>query len=427
MNHLRTSIRNGRLIDPANGIDDQLDVHIDAGKVLAVGPAPSGFRAELTIAADGLVVCPGLIDLSARLREPGNEHKATIASETAAAAAGGITTLCCPPDTQPVIDTPAVAELIRRKAIQSGKARVLTIGALTKDLSGEHLSEMAALRDAGCIAVSDCGKPLKNNLVKRRALEYASTFGLTCILHPIDHSLVDGGCAHDGPVSTRLGLPGIPTAAETVALAGDLALVDQIGVRVHFHALSSALSARMFGRARHRNPLLSADVAVHQLLLSENDVAGFDGNYHLLPPLRNQSDRDALRKAVADGVIEVVCSDHQPHEADAKTNPFPATEPGISGLETLLGLMLELVREGTFDLSTAIERVTWGPARILGLPFGRLERGRDADICIFDPAQEWTVAPENLLSRGKNSPFLNRALQGRVVRTMLSGKTIFTL
>jgi dihydroorotase len=421
----RISIRNGRLIDPANGIDAQLDLHIENGQVRAVGPAPSGFRAEQTIAADGQVVCPGLVDLWARLREPGEERKATIASETAAAAAGGITTLCCPPDTQPIIDTPAVAEMIRQHAERIGRCRVWPIGALTQGLAGEHLSEMAALRDAGCALVSNVDRPLKNTLVLRRAMEYATTFGLVCMLQPLDHDLADGGCVHEGPVSTRLGLPGIPEAAETVAVARDLALAGQTGARMHFRGLSSATGARMFGRARFDNSLFSADVAIHQLHLTEDDIAGFDSNTHVLPPLRAAADRDALRKAVAEGVIEAICSDHQPHEPDAKANPFPATAPGISALESLLPLVLLLVEEGVMDLSDAIERITAGPARVLGLPYGRLDPGRSADVCIFDPEERWRLTSESMLSQGRNSPFLGREFKGRVTRTLLQGREVF--
>jgi len=422
---LRISIRNGRLIDPANGIDQALDLHLQDGRIKAVGPAPSGFRAELTIPADGKVVCPGLIDLAARLREPGAEHKATIASETTAAAAAGITTLCCPPDTQPVIDTPAVAELIRQRADHIGKARVMPLGAMTQGLAGQHLSEMAALREAGCVAVSNAERPFKNTLVQRRTLEYATTFGLLCMLQPIDHALVDGGCVHEGEVGTRLGLPGIPEAAETVAVARDLALAEQTGARLHFRGLSTAKGVKFLKQCCGDRPGMSADVSVHQLHLTEEDVAGFDSNCHVMPPLRTHADRDALRKAVAQGVIAAICSDHQPHERDAKANPFPATAPGISALETLLPLTLQLVEEGVMELATALERITWGPARILDIPLGRLDPGSKADICIFDPNAHWRVDDTNLVSCGCNTPFLGRELKGRVIWTLLGGEVVY--
>ncbi len=421
----RISIHNGRLLDPANKIDARLDLHLENGRVKAIGPAPSGFRAELTLSADGMVVCPGLIDLAARLREPGNEQKATIASETRAAAAGGITTLCCPPDTRPIIDTPAVAELVRQRVERAGYARVFPVGAITQGLAGEHLSEMAALRDAGCIAVGNAGQALKNALVQRRAMQYATSFGLTCMLEPMEHALMDGGCAHEGSVSTRLGLPGIPEAAETVAVARDLALAEQTGARLHFRGLSSARGVRKYGRARFDNPHISADVAIHHLHLCDQDISGFDSNCHVIPPLRTSADRDGLRRAVAAGLIAAICSDHQPHEADAKTNPFPSTAPGISGLDTLLPLTLKLVDEGLMDLSNALERLTSGPAGILALPFGRLDPGRCADICIFDPEEIWRPVPGNLHSRGHNTPFQNWDLKGRVVCTLLQGRIVF--
>jgi dihydroorotase len=420
----RISIRNGRLIDPANGVDAMLDVHIEDGRVIAIGAAPSGFRAELTLPADGQIVCPGLIDLAVRLREPGAEHKATIASETAAAAASGITTLCCMPDTTPVIDTPAVAELIRQRAERAGLARVLPIGALTRELAGEHLSEMAALRDAGCVAVSNADGPLKSTLVQRRALEYASTFGLVCMLRPVDHALMDNGCVHEGRISSRLGLPGIPEAAETVAVARDMVLAEQTRAHLHFRGLSTAAGAEMFRQNRARNPMISADVAIHQLHLTESDVADFDSQCHVVPPLRTAADREALCQAVADGTIEAVCSDHQPHEPDAKANPFPATAPGISGLETLLVLMLRLAAEGLMPVETALERVTWGPARVLGLELGRLEPGRTADICVFDPNAVWQLEAERMRSRGRNTPFLNWGFSGLVNWTLLAGRVV---
>ncbi len=421
----RISIRNGRVLDPANEIDAQLDLHIENGRIKAIGPAPSGFLPELSLPVDGMVVCPGLIDLAARLREPGHEQKATIASETRAAAAGGITTLCCPPDTRPVIDTPAVAELVRQRVEYAGYTRVFPVGALTQGLAGEHLSEMAALRDAGCIAVGNAGHPLKNTLVQRRAMQYAASFGLTCMLEPLDHALLDGGCAHEGSVSTHLGLPGIPEAAETVAVARDLALAEQTGARLHFRGLSSARGARKFGRARFDNPRLSADVAIHHLHLTDKDIIGFDSNYHVIPPLRTAADRQGLRRAVAGGLIGAICSDHQPHEADAKTNPFPSTAPGVSGLDTLLPLTLKLVDEGLLDLSSALECLTSGPAGILALPYGRLDPGRSADICIFDPDMVWRPSPGNLHSQGHNTPFMDCELKGRVVYTLLQGRIVF--
>jgi dihydroorotase len=395
------SILNGRVIDPANGIDEITDLHISAGRILALGEEPKGFMANRKIDASGQIVCPGLIDLCANLREPGREHKATIASETACAARSGITTLCCSPNTLPVIDTPAVVGQIRHKARKAGYCRLLPQGALTKDLNGSVLSEMAALKAAGCIAVTNNYTPLANTLVQRRAMEYASTFNLLIIIRPEDQFLCDSGCAHEGKVADRLGLPGIPEAAETVAVARDLALAETTGAVIHFHALSSASAARTMAWAKREGRRVTADVAIHQLHLCELDLEGFDSNLHVRPPLRTDSDRDGLRKAVAEDVIQAICSDHQPHEADAKSSPFPDTEPGISGLDTLLPLTIKLVEQGVMEMSSAIARLTCGPADILGLPLGRLTPGLSADICIFNPGRPWHLSKEQLHSQGR--------------------------
>ena len=415
-------IKGGCLIDPANGIDDQLDLWLADGRVLAVGDPPQGFVPDQVIDATGRIVCPGLIDLGVHLREPGQEHKGTICSEARAAARGGITTLVCMPDTQPVIDTPAVWELIRRRAKACGSARVLAIGALTQGLGGEQLAEMGALKQAGCVAVSNTRRPMASTLVSRHALEYASTFDLPVILCSEDPHLKAKGCVHEGAVASRLGLPGIPAAAETVAVARDLALTEHTGSRSHFHTLSTGRAIEMIRQARQDGARLSAGVAIHQLFLMDTDVDGFDAACHVDPPLRTQSDRDRLRQALRDGDIQVICSDHQPHEADAKTEPFPLTAPGISGLETLLPLSLKLVEEGVLDLPTAIAALTAGPARALDLPLGRLEPGRSADICIFDPDAIWDLNPENMASRGKNTPFAGWEFRGRVTHTLFEGR-----
>ena len=421
----KISIRNGRLVDPANGIDAECDLHIADGRIAAVGPAPAGFRADRTLDARGLVVCPGLVDLCARLREPGLEHKANIASETAAAAASGITTLCCPPDTSPVIDTPAVAQLVAQTAERYGNARVIPAGALTQGLAGEQISEMAALKHAGCSVMCHADLPIKNTLVERRAMEYATTYGLTVFLRPEDRHLRDQGCVHEGRVATRLGLPGIPEAAETVALARDLALAQQTKANVHFRCLSTGRATEMLAEAVGRGISASADVSAHQLFLSEDDIGTFDSNCHVTPPLRTSEDREALRAALARGELEAVCSDHRPHEADAKLAPFPATAPGISALETLLPLVLRLVAEEVMDLATAIARVTVGPAQILQLPLGQLDVGRVGDVCVFDPNARWRLSETTLVSEGKNSAFLGEELVGRVSWTLLAGRVVY--
>ncbi|MGB4945648.1 MAG: dihydroorotase [Candidatus Competibacter denitrificans] len=421
---MRTAICGGRLIDPAHRIDTLSDVFIAEGQIVGIGRPPEGFVADRMIDARRQIVCPGLIDLCARLREPGHEHKATIASETRAAAAAGITTLVCPPDTDPVIDEPAVVELIRRRAKATGKARVLALGALTHYLGGERLAEMAALKEAGCVGISDGGYPVSNTLVLRRALEYAATFDLTVFLTPLDGQLASG-IAHEGPIATRMGLPGIPAAAETGALARDLELIRDMGVRVHFGRLACARSVELIARAQADGLAVTADVAIHQLHLTELDLAGFDSRCHVRPPLRRAQDRDALRAGLVSGVITAICSDHQPHEPDAKQAPFGDTEPGISGLDTLLALSLRLADDDALPLPVVLERLTCGPARILGLDYGQLQTGAVADLCVFDPAQVWQATPPMWHSHGQNSPFLGWELQGQVTHTLLAGQVVY--
>lgn len=423
----RIRISGGRVIDPANKVDAIQDIYVANGKIAALGSAPDGFTTDEEIDAGNQVVCPGLIDVCARLREPGQEHKATIASESRAAASGGITTLCCPPDTSPVIDTPAVTEFIRLRAEAAGKARIVTLAALTQGLNGEQLSEMAALKKSGCVGVSNAMRPLLNPLVQRRALEYAATFDLTVFLYPNDHWLANNGCAHEGRVATRLGLPGIPEAAETAAVAHDLALVEQTGVRAHFCRLTTGRAVQMVARAQYDGAPVTADVATPYLYLSEVDISDFDSQCHLLPPLRTVEDRQRLRDALQTGTLSAICSDHQPHEADAKLGPFPSTEPGISGLDSLLPLGLQLVNEQAIALPDLIHRLTAGPANILGLPYGTLSLGASADICIFDPEMPWQLTTASMQSRGHNTPFLGREFKGRVTHTLLDGNRVYSL
>ncbi len=418
-------IRGGRLIDSANQRDESADLYIENGCIAAIGKKPKGFTEDEVIDAKGMIVCPGLVDLQARLREPGEKHKGTIASETAAAAAGGITTLCCPPDTKPVIDNPAVAEQICHRAAAVGKANVLPVGALTQSLAGEQLASMQALQNAGCVVMGNARHAITSTRVQRRALEYAATLGLTVFINAEDPWLGADGCVHEGPVSTRLGLPGIPDCAEVIAIGRDLMLIEQTGVRAHFGQLSSVRAVEMIAAAKARGLSVSADVSAHQLYLTEMDVSDFNSLCHVRPPLRSQRDRDGLRSALRDGVISAVCSDHQPHDRDAKLAPFAASEPGVSALETLLPLTLRLVDEGLLGLSDAIARLTSEPARILGIERGQLGEGAVADICIFDPQHYWTVSEETLRSAGKNTPFLGWELKGRVVRTLLAGHTVF--
>jgi len=421
----RIRIAGGRLIDPHNQVDEIVDLYLADGRVAAIGNAPDGFVAETEINAAELCVIPGLIDLCARLREPGQEFKANISSECRAAAASGITTLCCPPDTVPIIDTPAVIEMIHHRARQTGAARVVGLGALTRNLDGEHLSEMAALKQAGCIGVSNALTPMASTLVQRRAFEYAATFDLTVFLHADDAALSSGGCMHEGYVSTRLGLPGIPEAAETVAVARDLALIQQTGVRAHFGRLTTRRAVRMVARAQFDGIPVTADVAIPNLYLTELDVIDFNPDYHFIPPLRTQEDRDGLRESLRSGALSAICSDHQPHEADAKLAPFPATEAGASGLDSLLPLTLKLAQENHLLPGEAIARVTSGPASILNLPYGELGVGRVADICIFNPDTTWRLDKNSMRSQGKNTPFRGWEMPGQVRYTLRDGDIIF--
>lgn len=422
----RLAIVNGRLVDPANGIDRAADLFIEDGFVVALDAAPEGFKADRTIDAAGMVVCPGLIDLRARLREPGQEHKATLASEIDAAAAGGITTLCVPPDTFPPIDTPAMAQMIQQRAWQIGKSFIHPIGALTQRLEGLVLTDMAALGEAGCVGVSNALQAVRDTVVMRRAMQYASTFDLTVFVHAQDPWLQGNGCVHEGEISTRLGLPAIPEAAETVGVSRDLALMETTGARCHFNGLSAARSVDMVAGAQRGGLPVSADVTAHHLHLTEHDIGFFNTQCHVIPPLRSARDRERLLSGISEGVITAVCSDHQPHEPDAKLAPFSESAPGISGLETLLPLTLRLVDAGVVDLARAVALLTMEPARILGIDSGHLGVGATADLCIFDPDREWTLDRANLVSRGRNTPFDGWPLKGRVHRTLTGGEVIYT-
>jgi dihydroorotase len=422
----RIRIRGGRIVDPANRFDAVADLYIDGGRIVAVGRRPRGFATEEVLDARGLIVCPGLVDLSARLREPGYTHKATIASELKAAVAGGVTTLCCPPDTLPIIDTTAVVELIHQRAATTGLARVVCLGALTRDLKGEMLAGMNGLKSVGCVGVSNALAPVVNSEVMRRALEYAHTCGLTVFIHAEDPWLAGSGHVHEGAVSTRLGLPGIPETAETVALSRDLLLVEQSGARAHFCRLSCARSARLVAEAAGRGLPVTADVAIHQLFLTDADLGRFDSFCHVRPPLRGRADRDGLRRALRKGVISAICSDHQPHDPDAKRTPFDATEPGISALETWLPLTLRLVDEGLLDLNAALATVTANPAAILGVDAGTLGVGASADVCIFDPDETWRLDEKSMVSAGRNTPFLDQTFRGRVRFTLHAGRVVYS-
>ncbi len=414
------SILGARVIDPTSGLDSISDLHISEGKIVAIGAAPAGFNASQQLDAKGLVAAPGLVDLSVALREPGYSRKGNIASETRAAAAGGVTSLCCPPHTRPVLDTSAVTELILDRAREAGHCKVFPIGALSKGLEGEQLAELVALRDAGCIAFGNGLQSFHNTRTLCRALEYAATFDLTVIFHSQDRDLAQGGLAHEGPTASFLGLPGIPETAETVALARDLLLVEQSGVRAHFSQLTTARGVQLIADAQARGLPVTADVALYQLILTDEALIDFSSLYHVQPPLRTRKDRDGLREAVKAGVIQAISSHHQPHERDAKLAPFGATEPGISSVELLLPLAMTLVADGLLDLPTLLTRLSAGPAKALRLPAGELKVGAAADLVLFD-LEASTVAGEHWLSKGENSPFMGHCLPGAVRYTLVDG------
>ena len=421
---MKIAIRGGRVIDPANKLDKVIDLFIDEGKIAALDQAPKAFRAELELNAHNRLVLPGLVDLCAHLREPGQEHKATIQSETLAAAAGGVTTLCCPPNTRPVADLPSVVELIQRRARRAGNARVLVCGAMTQNLEGKKLSAMDALRREGCVAVGNARTPLPDNGLLRRAMEYATTCGLPLHLYAEDGSL-SGGIVHEGAVSTRWGLPPFPEVAETIPVANTLLLAADGKARLHLCRLTTATAIRMLKEAKKRKLPVSADTGISYLLFCDTDIGLFDSSRHLRPPLRPERDRDALRQAVQEGLLSI-CSDHQPHEPEAKQAPFQATEAGASTLELLLPLTLRLVHQGHLELSQAIAAITCRPADVLGITRGRLSRGAPADLCLVDPETTWTVSPEELHSEGKITPCDGLKLQGRVTHTLLEGRLVFT-
>ncbi|TNF88554.1 MAG: dihydroorotase [Gammaproteobacteria bacterium] len=419
-------IKNGLVVNPAEKTHIQADLYLQDGRIVGIDRAPSDFRAAQTIDAGGHLIMPGLVDCQARLRDPGQPEKANIESETAAAVRSGITTICLAPDTQPPIDNSATVELIHhRNEVFGHKARIYPIGALTRGLGGEQLSNMASLRDNGCIAFSNAKNPLANNLVQRRAMDYAAGQQSLVIIQPLDHDLLANGCAHEGLIATRLGLPAIPEAAETAALAKDIELVAQTGARTHFGQLSCARSVDMVRRAKAKGLPISADCAIHQLFLTDHDIGNFDSNMFTIPPLRSQSDRDALREGLADRTIDCLCSDHQPHEVDAKLKPFPSAEPGISGLDTLLPLALRLVDEEVLPLPELIAKVTSNPASIFGLPGGRIDVGEIADLIIVDTETHWICKAQNFLSKGKNTAFDGWDFRGSVTHTLIGGEIVY--
>jgi len=423
---MRLAINNARVIDPTQNLDEITNLYMSRGRIAGIGSeAPEGFNADQEMDATGKWILPGLIDLQARLGEPGNNYAGSIASETKAAVAGGITSVCCPPDTAPVNDSQAVTELIQRRARQAATAFVMPIGALTQGLEGERLSGMFSLKQAGCVALSQANQPIQNAMTMKNALEYAVGQDLVVMLRCEDQQLKNKGVAHSGPVSSRLGLPANPVSSETSALARDLILVEEAGIRAHFSQLSTARAIEMIADAKKRGLPVTCDVAIHQLHLSEMDVLGFNSLFHVSPPLRSMQDKQALQMGLKNGTIDAVVSDHIPLEKDDKLLPFGESKAGISGLETLLPLLLKLVNEYGLDLMTAVRSVTQGPAKVLGLNIGHLEVGSSADFCIIDPEAAWTLESENMVSEGKNSPFIGWEFIGQVEQTYFQGRPVY--
>jgi dihydroorotase len=418
-------IKNGRLIDPKNKLDAKQDVFIVDRRIVAIGLAPAGFVAEQVIDAAGLIVMPGLVDIAARLREPGYEYRATLESEMSAAVAGGVTSLSCPPDTDPPLDEPGLVEMLKHRARSLNQCRVFPIGALTYGLKGAELTEMIELTDAGCKAFSQADAPLTDTRVLLRAMQYAATFGYRVWLRPQDSFLAKNGVAHDGVVSTRLGLPPIPVVAETIALSTILQLARETGVALHICRISSAAGVEMVRAAKREGLNVTCDVSMNHVHLTEMDIGFFDANCHLVPPLRSLRDKAALRAGLLDGTIDSICSNHSPVDEDAKQLPFAEAEAGATGIELLLPLALKWAEQENVPLVDALARITINSAQLLGVKMGHLSIGAHADLCVFDPAAAWKVEPAALKSQGKNTPFNGYEMQGRVRYTLLDGQIVF--
>ncbi len=428
---MRIAIRHGRVVDPASGRDELTDVAIAGGRVVAVGPLAADFQADRLIDARGWVVAPGLVDLAARLREPGREHEGMLESELAAAAAGGVTSLVCPPDTDPPLDEPGLVEMLKFRARKLSRCRVFPLGALTRGLRGEALTEMVQLTDAGCIGFSQADSPIADTLVLLRALQYASTYGYAVWLRPQDLWL-GKGVAAAGPVATRLGLSGVPVAAETVALHTLFELMRMTRARVHLCRLSSAAGVALLRAARAEGLPVTADASINSLHLTDNDIGYFNADLRLTPPLRQLADRQALQEALADGTLDALVSDHNPVAEDMKNLPFAEAEPGATGLELLLGLALRWGEQRGLPLTQTLARVSSEPVRVLGDAIGslahsagRIAPGGVADLCLFDPGEDWAVQPGQLVSQGRHTPFAfeatDKVLRGRVRMTLVAG------
>ena len=420
---MRVAIRNGRIVDPASKFDGPADLFIDDGRIVALGNAPAGFNADRTIDASGLVVAPGLVDLCARMREPGTDGALRV--ESHAALAGGITGVVCPPDTDPPLDEPGLVRMLRQRSREAAGARLYPLGALTAGLRGEVLAEMETLAEVGCVAFAQTGALPHDRSVLLQAMRYARTFDRPIWLRPVDDTLAARGVAAAGAVAGRLGLPSIPDAAETVALHTVFELQRATGVRVHLCRLSSSAGVELVRRAKREGLPLTCDVGIHHVHLIDVDIGYFDSNYRLDPPLRGTRDRDAIRAGLADGTIDAICSDHAPVDEDDKLLPFDEAAPGATALETLLPLVLKWAAESKVGLLEALAKISSVPGRILGEPTGRLAIGAKADVCVFDAGRPWRPVASELKSHGKNTPFAAFELVGRACYTLVGGDLRF--
>ncbi|MFD0929662.1 dihydroorotase [Methylophilus glucosoxydans] len=418
-------ITQGRLMDASQQLDQVQDLYISAGKIVGMGAAPQGFQPDQTLDAEGKWVLPGLVDLCARLREPGSEYKATLLSELRAAMAGGVTSLACPPDTDPVLDEPGLVEMLKHRAKSHALAHVYPLGAVTRQLEGHLLTEMFALTAAGCVGFSQADTAIVDTQVLWRAFEYAATFGYTLFMRAEDPYLAKNGVAHDGEVASRLGLKGIPAAAESIALQTMLRIAQATGAKLHIARVSTAESVELIRQAKQTGMAVTADVSIQHLHLTDMDIGFFDSMVHLKPPVRTQRDRDALRAGLLDGTLDAICSDHTPVDDDAKALPFAESHPGASALELLLPLTLKWSAQAKLAPLQALAKVTQIPARILGVNAGTLQTGATADVVIYDPEMEWRVDGRALLSQGKNTPFVNHSLTGKVTATITQGNLVF--
>lgn len=428
---MKLHIKNGRLIDPASSVDAQMDLFVAAGRIVGVGQAPAGFEPNRTIDASGLAVLPGLVDLAARLREPGFEYRATLETEMRAALAGGVTSLVLPPDTDPPLDEPGLVEMLKHRARQLNHAHLYPLGAMTIGLKGEVITEMAELTEAGCVAFSQADTPVTDTTVLLRAMQYAHTFGYALWLRPQDPWLSRGGVTASGAYASRLGLPGVPVQAETIALHTLLELQRSVGVRLHLCRISSAPALEMVRAAKREGLPVTCDVSANHVHLTDVDIGFYDSNFRLEPPLRGQRDRDAIRAALVDGTIDAICSDHTPVDDDGKMLPFGDAEPGATGLELLLSLTLKWADEAGVPLVQALHRVTAGPAGVLAasapaMPAsGRLGPGSPADFCLVDLDARWQVGRETLRSQSHHTPFAGMELPGRVRCTVVGGRVVW--